>query len=182
MSKVLDTFFGWVDRIAERAGRATCLLVFIIMLITTFDVTATFVATGTGTAYWTSEEYKSRYSKPTGLRVCNVKVGGAELEDWIEEGAYVYTNQEDDEVDITYVQSVTTTTLFPPHFTKVLAMALAIEYAFSVIQSATMAERLRIEYDERILPKAIALDERGRYVQESSSSWQDVGHNRFQLE
>ena len=43
MSNMLDTFFGWVDRIAERAGRATCLLVFIIMLITTFDVTARYV-------------------------------------------------------------------------------------------------------------------------------------------
>ena len=43
MHNVLDIFFGWVDRIAERAGRITCLLVFIIMLITTFDVTARYV-------------------------------------------------------------------------------------------------------------------------------------------
>jgi TRAP-type mannitol/chloroaromatic compound transport system permease small subunit len=43
MSNVLDTFFGWVDRIAERAGRITCMLVFVIMLITAFDVTARYV-------------------------------------------------------------------------------------------------------------------------------------------
>jgi len=43
MSKIVDTFFGWVDRIAERAGKITCLLVFVIMLITTMDVTARYV-------------------------------------------------------------------------------------------------------------------------------------------
>jgi len=43
MSNEHDTFFDWVDRIAERAGRITCLLVFVIMLITTFDVTARYV-------------------------------------------------------------------------------------------------------------------------------------------
>ena len=43
MSRVIDSIFLWVDRIAERAGKITCLLVFVIMLITTFDVTARYV-------------------------------------------------------------------------------------------------------------------------------------------
>ena len=148
----------------------------------TFDVTATFVATGTGTARWTSEDFAYRYLIPTSLRVVSVKVGGIELTDWIRKGSYILTNLESDEIDITYVQSVTTTTLFPPHFTKVLWFALAIELAYSLLQSATAIERLRLEYDERILPKAIALDEREKYVQKSSSSWVDAGHIRFTTE
>ena len=48
-----------------------------------FDVTATFVATGTGTARWTSETYGYRYAMPTSLRIVSMKVGGLELTDWV---------------------------------------------------------------------------------------------------
>ena len=152
---------------------------------TTFDVTATFSATGTGTARWTSEEYDHRYAIPTSptvLRVISAQVDGVELTDWVREGAYILTNEESDEIDLEIVQSVTTTTLFPPHFTKALWFALAVEAAYGQIQSATAPERLRWEYDNIILPEAIAMDEQEKYVRESSSSWQDVGHTRFTLE
>jgi hypothetical protein len=45
-----------------------------------------------------------------------------------------------------------------------------------------MEERLRDRYDNKILPKAIAIDEKKKYVQESSTSWVDVGHTQFTLE
>lgn len=156
-----------------------------ISTTTTFDVTATFVATGTGTARWTSEKYLYRYlipTTPTVLRVISAQVGGVELTDWLEEGGYILTNQESDEIDLKFVQSITTTTLFPTHFTKVLWFALAIEAAYGQIQSATAPERLSLEYDEKILPKAIALDEQKKYVQEESSSWVDAGHTKFTIE
>lgn len=152
---------------------------------TTFDVTATYVATGTGTARWTSEAYEYRYlipTTPTVLRVVSAQVAGVELTDWLEEGGYILTNQESDEIDIEFVQSITTTALFPTHFTKVLWFAMAIEAAYGILQSATASERLRLEYDEKILPKAIAIDEKKKYVQESSSSWVDAGHTVFNLE
>jgi TRAP-type mannitol/chloroaromatic compound transport system permease small subunit len=43
MSNAVKIFFNWVDTIAEKAGKVTCYLVFIIMLITTFDVVARYV-------------------------------------------------------------------------------------------------------------------------------------------
>jgi hypothetical protein len=78
----------------------------------TFDVTATFVATGTGTAHWRSEEYSYRYAMPTTHRILSVQVGGLEITDWVREGVYLLTNQESSEVDIMYVDQATTTTLY----------------------------------------------------------------------
>ena len=43
MLKAGKGFFDWVDVVAEKAGKITCYLVFIIMLITTFDVVARYV-------------------------------------------------------------------------------------------------------------------------------------------
>jgi len=43
MSKAAKTFFDRVDAVAEKAGKITCYLVFIIMLITTMDVVARYV-------------------------------------------------------------------------------------------------------------------------------------------
>jgi len=43
MSKVVNVFFDRVDTIVEKAGKLSCYLVFIIMVITTIDVTARYV-------------------------------------------------------------------------------------------------------------------------------------------
>ena len=43
MSQGVDRFFHWVDKVSERMGKIFCYLVFIIMLITTIDVTARYV-------------------------------------------------------------------------------------------------------------------------------------------
>jgi len=43
VSKAIKIFLDWVDAIAEKAGKITCYLVFIIMLITTLDVVARYV-------------------------------------------------------------------------------------------------------------------------------------------
>jgi TRAP-type mannitol/chloroaromatic compound transport system permease small subunit len=43
MSKAVNVFFGWIDKIVERSAKITCYLVFVIMLITTIDVTARYV-------------------------------------------------------------------------------------------------------------------------------------------
>ena len=141
----------------------------------TFYFTKTFVADdATGTVRWTSFEYAYRYAVPANLRLISVQVASFELIDWVREDDYILTNQEDTTVDMKYVFSVTTTTRFPPYFTKVLYLSLALELAYSIIQSATFLERLINEVERIQLPRAIARDEKEQYVQESSSSWQDA--------
>ena len=141
----------------------------------TFHFTATWSATGTGTVRWTSFQYSYRYAVPANLRLTTVMVAGLELTDWVREDDYVLTNLEDTTVDMKYVVSVTTTTRFPPYFTKVLYLSLALELAYSIIQSATFLERLINEVERIQLPRAIARDEKEQYVKEASTSWVDAG-------
>ena len=147
-----------------------------------FTITAAYVAeTAAGTARWTSEEYEYRYAIPTSLRIVSVQVGGLELTDWVREGSYLLTNQESDEIDITYVQSVTTTTLFPPHFTRVLVLMLAIKLHYNLTQDLKAIQLL--EYDlDKARSKAFALDEREKYVKEYSTAWVDAGHTTDTIE
>ena len=151
---------------------------------TSFSITATFVADdATGTAKWTSEDKAYRFAIPSdSLRVTSVKVGGIEITDWLEEGVFILTNQTDTDTDIHYVRSVTTTTLFPPHFTRVLVLTLAIELSYNLTQDLNMVKILEQELEFKAMPKAIAIDERGKHVQESSTSWVDAGNFRDNLE
>ncbi len=149
-----------------------------------FDVTATFAATGTGTARWTSEQYAYRYlipTTPTVLRVVKAMVGGIELTDWLEEGDYILTNMESDEIDLEIIQQITTTTKFPTHFTRVLVLALAIKLHYNLTQDLKAIDKLAQELDVA-LPKAIGLDEERKYVQEKSSSWVDAGNINDNIE
>ena len=146
-----------------------------------FYVTATYASTGTGTARWTSNDYNYRYAMPTSLRIDSVKVGGLEVTDWVRQGVYLLTNMEDTSVDMTYVQSITDTTLFPPHFTRVLVLMLAIKLHYNLTQDLNAIQLLNVDYD-LAMSKAIAMDEREKYVREHSSSWVDMGHTRETLE
>ncbi len=149
-----------------------------------FVVAATFVATGTGTAHWRSNDYTYRYlipTTPTVLRVVKAKVGGLELTDWVEEGAYVLTNQEASEIDLEIVQQITTTTKFPPLFTRALVLMIAIELHYNLTQDLKAIGRLEIELEKKML-KAIAMDERGKYVKEFSTSWADIGNTQEFIE
>ncbi len=149
-----------------------------------FVVAATFVATGTGTAHWRSNDYTYRYlipSTPTVLKVVKAKVGGIELTDWLEEGGYVLTNMESEEIDLDIVQQITTTTKFPPLFTRALVLKLAIELHYNLTQDLKAIQLLENDFDIAI-HKAIAMDERGKYVKEFSSSWQDMGNTQELIE
>jgi hypothetical protein len=103
----------------------------------TFDVTATFVATGTGTAHWRSEEFIYRYAKPTSTRITKVSVGGIELTDWVEEGDWILTNMESAEVDMDYVlaASAVTVTNLPPHFVDVMWRRMTVHLAYDLVQN-----------------------------------------------
>lgn len=147
---------------------------------TNFYVTATFVAVEalTGDVYWTSNDYAYRYAIPSAAkRVVKADVLGIELTDWITRGEWILTNLEDEKIWVEYVQSITTTTLFPPYFTKVLVLSLAVELSYNLIQSSTHSERLLIELQDIILPKAIALDESKKYVKEFDESWIEAGRS-----
>ena len=147
----------------------------------TFVVPATFVATGTGTAHWRSERYAYRYAIPTSAAVLAVKVGGLELTDWTKDGAYILTNQESDEVDMDIVSALTTVvTSWPAHFVRVFVLKLAIALHYSLTQDLKAIQLLALELD-LAMPKAIAMDERQKYVQEASMSWQEVG-NTMEIE
>ena len=142
-----------------------------------FVITKTFVADdATGTARWTSEEYEYRYAVPTALRVDSASVGGIELTDWIQEGQYILTNMESEEIDVEFIQQVTTVTLFPPHFIKVFYTMLKVTLIFNFTQDSAHAERIQVELKELVMPKAIASDEQRKYVKESSESWVEVGN------
>ena len=149
-----------------------------------FVVTATFIATDTGTAYWTSEEFAYRFARPTCTRVTSVKVGGIELMDWVRKGSWILTNQEDTEVDMDYILAHGDVTIvnFPAHFVNALRMKLASDLAYDLVQNSALGDRLLAEYLEVWLPKAIGLDNREKYVQESSDSWAAAGHSRMTIE
>jgi hypothetical protein len=147
-----------------------------------FVITKAYVADdATGTARWTSEDYEYRYAMPTSLRIINMRVGGLDVSDWRREGVYLLTNQEDTSVDLTYVQSVTDTTLFPPQFTRVLVLKIAIQLHYNLTQDLNAIQALHFDL-EKAMSKAIAMDEREKYVQEESFSWVDAGHNTDMLE
>ncbi len=147
-----------------------------------FVITKTFTSDdATGTACWTSEDFAYRFSIPTSLRVESAKVGGIELSDWEREGTHIVTNQDDADVDFHYIQAITTTTLFPPYFTKVLVLDVAIGLVYALNQDLKAVQHL--EFDrEKAYNKAIGLDEQEKYVREFSSSWVDVGNTRDTLE
>jgi len=123
-----------------------------------------------------NDEYDYRYKLPNDfIRMVKVHEDGTELTDWRRNGEYIVTNQQDDEVDFHYVSRVTVTGLFPPHFTRVLALWLAYELCFNIVQSKNHANSVHEELYRVAMPKAIALDEQDKYVQEESSSWVDIG-------
>jgi hypothetical protein len=151
---------------------------------TTFDVTATFVATGTGTAKWTSERFFYRFAMPTSTRVTRVQVGGTDITDWVREGEYILTNQEDTEVDMSYVlapENVTITN-FPMHFVTVLWRNLASHLAYDLVQNLRLQNQLITEMEQIYIPRAIGMDNREIYVQEFSESWVDVGRKVSNVE
>ena len=148
-----------------------------------FVITATFVADdATGTAYWESEEYAYRYAVPTCKKVIAVKVGGVEITDWIRWGDYILTNQEDEEVDMEIIKALTTTvTSWPDWFVRIIVLRMAIELHYSMTQDLRAIQLLSEElYVAK--SKAIAMDEREKYVKESSSSWADIGHTQETIE
>lgn len=145
----------------------------------TFYITKDYIADdATGTAYWTSEDYAYRYAVPSdclpdGVR--KVMVAGADITDWVCEGGYVLTNMESSEVDIRYIRQITDVTKFPEHFISVLVLKLAITLHYNLTQDLQAIQLLERDLYQK-MPKAIAMDERRKYVQESSTSWVDAGH------
>ncbi len=151
-----------------------------ISTTTTFDVTATFVATGTGTAKWTSEEFAYRFARPTSTRIVKVSVGGIEITDWKRQGEFILTNQQDTEVDMDYIldSSAVTITNFPPHFVDVMWRRLSAALAFDLVQNRQLSEDKLTALERIYLPRAIGMDNREKYETEFDNSWQEVGHTR----
>lgn len=146
--------------------------------------TATFVSTETATAKWISQEFQHRFARPTSIRITRVSVGGFELMDWTREGNWILTNQEGTEVDMDYIAAVAdlTVTNFPPHFVAAFRLKLASDLAYDLSQNSALGDRFLQEYETIVLPRAIGMDNRERFVQESSDSWAAAGHTRQTIE
>ena len=145
---------------------------------TNFYITATWVADdAAGTVYWTTEDNYYRFAIPAAaMRVDWAGVSGIELTDWEEQNGYILTAQEGTAIDLNYIKSVTTTTLFPEYFTKLLVLSLQAELVYGLSKSNRFIETLEIKRD-RAMDKAIAADEKKKYVKEESSEWVDSGRN-----
>lgn len=115
-------------------------------------------------------------SDPPCLQVVSVQVGGVEVIDWIREEDYILTNEEDAEVDITYIKEVTDEAKFPTHFVKYLAAKMAVKLAYRVAQNVALGERLEEKLEKRIRPRAIAKDNLEIYVEDENHDWIDTGH------
>jgi len=152
-----------------------------ISTTTTFDVEADFDATDTGTAYWTSEKRGYRYLIPTSEKVVSVCVDGAELTDWKQEGKYLLTDLESDEIDVEIVTSITDVTLFPDWFVKVLYLKMAKELIYNLNQDLNAVQLLEVDLKEA-MDDAIFKDSQGKYVQEESSALVDIGNNTDTIE
>ncbi len=143
----------------------------------TFYFTDTFTATETGTVQWTSDEFTYRFAIPTNsVRAISMEVGGAKLTDMKREGIYLLTSQEDTTIVVKYVQSITDTTRFPPHFNKVLYMNMAAHLAYDLVQNRVLSDKLLQELELVYMPRAVALDAKELFVEEDNQAWRDVGH------
>ncbi len=146
--------------------------------------TADFSATETATASWTSEKFNFRFARPTSTRVTTVSVGGIEITDWTRKGEYILTNMEDTEVDMDYILHADDVTIgnFPPHFIDVMWRKMSACLAYDLVQNLTL-QNTKIDVLERIyLPRAIGMDNREVFVQESSDSWQAAGRTTTFIE
>ncbi len=146
-----------------------------------FAILADFVATDTGTAYWTSEGFGYRYAIPTSEKVISVNVGGIELTDWEQQGAYILTNMESIDVDVEIVTSVTTVTLFPDWFVKVLYLMMAKELVYNLTQDLNAIQLLEIDISNA-MDKAMYKDSQGAYVKEESTALVDAGNKTDVIE
>ena len=149
-----------------------------------FVITAVFTATDTGTAFWTSEEFAYRFARPDCTRVTSVKVGGLPITDWERKGSWILTNLESEEVDMDYILAHGDVTIanFPAHFVAALRLKLASDLAYDLVQNSALGDRFLQEYETIVLPRAIGMDNREIYVQETSDSWAAAGHTRQTIE
>jgi len=123
-------------------------------------------------------EYNYRYAIPSNpfcLKLFRVEVAGTELRDWVREGQYVLTNEEDEEVDMVYTFRVTNPTHFPPHFVKVLYYMTALHFCMSITQSRLLRREMLEEFEVKVLPRARGHDAREHYVQEYNEDYIDAG-------
>jgi len=140
-------------------------------------VTAAWVSDdATGTLRWTSDDYEYRYAittQNTCLRVLSVGVSGSELTDWVREGNYILTSEEDEEVDIKYIKRITTEAEYTPNLCMAIASKIAMELALDITSSLQIYDRAEKDFDKAIL-RAKGTNEMEEYKEKSSTSWLDA--------
>jgi hypothetical protein len=107
----------------------------------------------------------------------SVQVAGTDITDWVREGDYLLTNEEDEEIDLVYIKRIEDTAKYPPHFVKALYYSLAVQLAFNLSGNDRMANSLLNELEVKIIPRAWTADSKSKYVKEFNNDWQEAGRS-----
>jgi hypothetical protein len=92
------------------------------------------------------------YQKPTDMiRIYSTDPPSAV---WREEGDYIVSDSAD--LGVRYVYYLDTPSKYPMYFIDALIDKLVSEIAYSIVNSATLAEKYVDKYDKRSLPKAMS--------------------------
>ncbi len=152
--------------------------------VNSYYFTATFSATETATAQWTSQKFNFRYTRPASLQITKVCDGGIELTDWTRRRDWILTNFSSDNVEMDYILAVTdlTVTSFPAWFVEVVWRKMAIAMSYSRVQRLAMRDRFEQELEQIYLPRAIGMDAREQFVEEQGDEWQAAGRTTTFLE
>lgn len=88
-------------------------------------------------------------------------------EDWAIEGNALFANRDD--FNLKYIADISDTTLFDPAFDELLALALAKELAYPLVQSMSLKDAMTREYDMALRDiRAFDAQEGNNEVQETS--------------
>lgn len=99
-------------------------------------------------------KYAYKYAKPGDcLRVLEMYEG--EEIDWQEEGEYIVTDSSS--MSILYISRITETGKYPPHFSRALALKLAANTCYAIVQSVSLKDSLE-KKAEAMLAQARSFD------------------------
>lgn len=94
--------------------------------------------------------YDYRYALPSNpfcFRPVLVEADGSPLSDWTVEGRYILTDEEAEEIDLTYIGRVDTS-LLPPSLASVVHLTLALYMCYDTSKTGQMIQDIKQELKE----------------------------------
>lgn len=117
-------------------------------------------------------EFTKRYALPSDcLRL--LKTNLDYLDDWVVENGYILTDQSD--LSLLYIFNQTDTTAFTPVFEEALAFRIAIDLAYNLVKSTTLADSMLKGYDRWIrLARSFDAQEGQSVRRVEANEWYDA--------